>query len=110
MVYATVPDVKERLDISTGDTSQDPKINAKITQADRVINFILKTHGVTVPVAEPEELVNILAEIEADYAAGLFIEDRGPQWREQANALKKRALDALDVVVKSLKRGVVELG
>ncbi|MEM3646533.1 MAG: hypothetical protein QW334_00110 [Thermofilum sp.] len=110
MVYATAADVKERLDLQPSDTSQDSKINAKLTQADRIINFILKTHGLTVPVTGPEELLNMLIEIEADYAAGLFIEDRGPQWREQAALLKKRALDALDLVARSLKKGTVVVG
>ncbi|MEM7820015.1 MAG: hypothetical protein QW761_00205, partial [Candidatus Aenigmatarchaeota archaeon] len=108
--YATAADVKERLDIQIGDISQDSKINVKLTQADRIINFILKSHGVSVPVEDPVELLNILVEIEADYAAGLFIEDRGPQWRDQAAVLKKRALDALDIVVKSLRKGAVEVG
>jgi len=99
MAYATAAQVKERLDIAAGDTSQDTKIAAKITQANSKIDWVLKQNGMTVPVTEPPGLVNHLSEIEADYAAGLFLEDRGPAWKERANALKQRALDDLEELI-----------
>ena len=58
MTYATADQVKERLDIS--DTSQDTKIAAKLTQANRIIDGKLKRFT-TVPITTPTEIVNLLA-------------------------------------------------
>jgi len=107
MGYATATMVKERLDIT--DASQDTKITAKLTQANRIIDGKLKSLT-TVPVTTPTEIVNLLAEVEADLAAGLLVEDRGPGWKDQATVFKKRADEGLQDVLSYFEEGVVTIG
>jgi len=107
MTYATADQVKERLDIS--DTSQDTKIAAKLTQANRIIDGKLKRFT-TVPITTPTEIVNLLAEVEADLAAGLLVEDRGPVWKDQATVFKKRADEGLEAVLSYFRQGTVIVG
>lgn len=93
--YGTEAKVKDRLDIATADTSQATKITAKLAQANAYIEAKLTSHGAAVPVTAPADVLAALVEIESDLAAGLFLEDRGPQFKEQANRLKVRAKDDL---------------
>jgi hypothetical protein len=99
--------VKERLDIS--DSSQDAKITAKLTQANRILDGKLKLHT-TVPVTTPTEVVNLLTEVEADLAAGLLVEDRGPSWKDQATVFKKRADEGLETILSYFRQGTVITG
>ncbi|MEM3646559.1 MAG: hypothetical protein QW334_00240 [Thermofilum sp.] len=110
MTYAYPSMVKERLDTLPADSSQDVKIEAKLQQANVMINFELSFYT-SIPVSAPDVLVDMLAEVEADLAAGLFLEDRGPAMAERANVFKNRAREALDKIINLFfKRGVVETG
>lgn len=89
--YGTEAKVKGILDIATADTSQAAKITAKLAQANAYIEAKLTSHGASVPVTAPADVLAALVEIESDLAAGLFLEDRGPQFKPQANILKTRS-------------------
>ena len=66
--------VKERLGIDATNSAYDTIIDAKIDAADAIIDNSLNQYT-TVPLSNPPQ---IISDISADLASGLFRQDRAP--------------------------------
>ncbi|MCP8316519.1 MAG: DUF1320 family protein [archaeon] len=74
MPYSTRNMVKERLGIDATNNSYDSIIDSKIIAADAVIDNSLKQYT-SIPLSNPPQ---IISDISADLASGLFRQDRAP--------------------------------
>ena len=74
LTYSTRSMVKERLGIDITNNSYDSTIDSKIIAADAIIDNSLKQYTL-VPLSNPPQ---IISDISADLASGLFRQDRAP--------------------------------
>jgi len=83
--------VKQRLEIQDSETTYDTVLDAKITAADVSIDEELREFT-SVPLSTVPQVIK---EISADWATGLFTQDRFPA-DAKGDLLIKRAKEALD--------------
>lgn len=88
MAYSTLTTVKERLPGHTG-SQDDTELTNCITAADAIIDNALQNY-VSVPLSSPPQIIK---DISADLAAGIFRERRAPP--DEKNTLKENALKNL---------------
>ena len=81
MTYASISDVKWWLKHPQDDTSLDDEISSVLESVDAEINDLLSEYAET-PVSD-QSLVEILADIEAQWAAGLVRQRRSVDQHEE---------------------------